>query len=133
MVIIHARCDDLEGVRTKKAGSKRKCGSVLTEILKCPISDVGRISFVSRISPSRCRVVSVECTSCAADGHQVAAPISCIFSFHATSSAEVQVLLKKRTRLLRDTTIAFGFASRSIACESQPSRVRDKGTTVPLA
>lgn len=118
MVIADARLFFLEGVWTKEAGSKRKYGSVLTEILKWPISDVGRISFVSRISPSRCRFVCVECTSCAVDAHQAATPISSTLSFHATSSSEVQVLLKKRTRRLRETTIAFGFARRSIACES---------------
>jgi len=120
-------------VDAKKASLKRRLGKGLTEILKCPISDVGRKSFGSLISPSKYRVVGSDLTSCVVDGHHRAVITSLTFSFHATSSLVMQVLLKNLTRRLRATDMALGTAMRSIVCGSRPSRVRNRGIAVPLA
>ena len=120
-------------VDPKRANLKRKFGTRLTEILKCPISEVGRKSFGSLISPSKYRVVASDLTSCVVDGHQRAGTTSLTFSLQATSSFEMQVLLKNLTRRLRVTEMALGMARRSIAGDSRPSRVRNKEITVPLA
>ncbi|SRR5258708_11550069 len=120
-------------VGPKKASLKRRLGKGLTEILKCPISEVGRKSFGSLISPSKYRVIVSDLTSCVVDGHHRAVTTSLTFSFQATSSLEMQVLLKNLTRRLRATDMALGTAMRFIACDSRPSRVRNKGIAVPLA
>ena len=120
-------------VDPKQATLKRRLGTRLTEMLKCAISDVGRRSLGSLISPSKCRLVASESTFCVVEGHQRAVTKSSTFSFHATPSIEVQVLLKNRTRRLKETEMALGIARRSIAADSRLSRVRNIGITVPLA
>jgi hypothetical protein len=63
----------------------------LTDMLKWPISEVGRRSFAKCISPSRYRVVDVLRLS--DEGHQTADAMSSTVSFHATSCLDEDVWL----------------------------------------